>query len=212
MTTSTLLTQLNRRYATKKFDSSKKIDSEIFETLLESLRLSPSSFGLQGWGFVMVENTDLRSALLPYARGQTQIVDASHLIILCRRTDVDTDFVSHYIKNTAETREIPESSMDGLKNMILGFLEAKDEATLATWLTKQVYIAQGFLLSACAMLEVDALPMEWFDPKKCDEVLGLAQYNLASCVMVPVGYRADDDKYAHMKKSRFDTKEMVIRL
>jgi nitroreductase / dihydropteridine reductase len=160
----------------------------------------------------VVENPALRAELLPYARGQTQIVDASHLIILCRRTDVDKDFVTKYIKNTAETREILESSMDGLKNMILGFLEAKDKHSLENWLSKQVYITLGFLLSACAMLEVDALPMEGFDPKKCDEVLGLAIHNLASCVMVPVGYRANDDKYAQMKKSRFSKEEVVITL
>jgi len=160
MNSTELLTALNWRYATKTFDKEKKLDATQLDTLLESLRLSPSSFGLQGRGFVVVENPELRQQLLPYARNQTQVVDASHLIVLCRRTDVDTDFVNRYFEDIAHTRNMDISALDGYKNMILGFIEGKSQDDLAIWLSKQTYIAQGFLLSACAMLGIDACPME----------------------------------------------------
>lgn len=142
MNSSQILSQLNRRYATKHFDTMKKLSPEQLHTLEEVLRLSPSSFGLQGRGFVVVENAELRQQLLPYAWNQAQVTEASHLIVLCRRTDVNTDFVQHYFDTMATARNQDISQLDGYKNMILGFLEAKDDTTLAQWLTKQVYIAQ----------------------------------------------------------------------
>jgi nitroreductase len=210
MNSTELLTALNWRYATKSFDKEKKLDASQLDTLLESLRLSPSSFGLQGRGFVVVENPELRQQLLPYARNQAQVVDASHLIVLCRRTDVNTDFVQKYFEDMAQTRNMDISTLDGYKNMILGFLEGKSQEDLAIWLTKQTYIAQGFLLSACAMLGIDACPMEGFDPKKFDEILGLADHNLASCVIVPVGYRSAEDGYAHAPKIRFAKEDLIV--
>ena len=205
-----LLTQLNWRYATKSFDTEKKLDASQIETLLESLRLSPSSFGLQGRGFVVVENSELRQQLLPYAWNQKQVVEASHLFVLCRRTDVNTDFVNNYFENMAHTRGMDISTFDGYKNMILGFLEGKSEEELKIWLTKQTYIAQGVLLTSCALLGIDACPMEWFDPKKFDEILQLSDHNLASCVIVPVWYRSSEDGYAHAPKVRFAKDNLII--
>ncbi len=210
MNSTELLNALNWRYATKSFDTEKKLDASQLDTLLESLRLSPSSFGLQGRGFVVVENPELRQQLLPYARNQAQVVDASHLIVLCRRTDVDTDFVNRYFEDIAHTRNMDISVLDGYKNMILGFIEGKSQDELKIWLTKQTYIAQGFLLSACALLGIDACPMEWFDSSKFDEILGLADHNLASCVVVPVGYRSADDKYAYAPKVRFAKEDLIV--
>lgn len=210
MNSTELLNALNWRYATKLFDKNKKIDDIQFDILLESLRLSPSSFGLQWRGFIVVKSTELREKLLPYARNQTQIVDASHLIILCRRTDVNIDFVNSYFQDMANTRSIDVSSLDGYKNMILWFLEGKSEDELKIWLTKQTYIAQGFLLSACAMLGIDSCPMEWFDSTKFDEILDLNNHNLASCVVVPVGYRSIEDKYANVPKVRFSKENLIV--
>lgn len=212
MHTTELLESLQRRYAVKHFDSTKKISEEQLEVLLESLRLSPSSFGLQGWWFVVVENDALRQQLLPYSRNQKQIVEASHLLVLCRRTDVDTDFVEHYIQYMATTRVIDSSVLDGYKAMMLSFLEGKSSEDLDIRLSKQVYIAQWFLLSACALLGIDACPMEGFDSKKYNEILWLDALRLASCVVVPVGYRAADDPYATMKKVRFSKEEVVFRI
>jgi nitroreductase/dihydropteridine reductase len=211
MDSTELLAQLNWRYATKQFDPNKKLSDANLDVLLQSLQLSPSSFGLQGRGFVVVEDANIRKDLLPYARNQTQIVDASHLILLCRRTDVNTDFVNHYFDSIATQRNMELSTLEGYKNMILGFLEGKSQEDLANWLAKQTYIAQGFLLSTCAMMNIDACPMEGFDTKKFDEILGLAEHNLASCVVVPVGYRSEEDKYAHAPKVRFPQQELIVR-
>lgn len=210
MNSTELLTALNWRYATKSFDKEKKLDASQLDTLLESLRLSPSSFWLQGRGFVVVENSELRQQLLPYARNQTQVVDASHLIVLCRRTDVNTDFVNRYFEDIAHTRGMDISALDGYKNMVLWFIEGKSQEDLAIWLSKQTYIAQGFLLSACAMLGIDACPMEGFDSSKFNEILGLSDHNLTSCVVVPVGYRSVDDKYAHTPKVRFAKEDLIV--
>lgn len=123
MNSTELLTALNWRYATKSFDIEKKLDASHLDTLLESLRLSPSSFGLQGRGFVVVENPALRKQLVSYARDQSQVVDASHLLVLCRRTDVDSDFVHKYFADMAQTRGIDISALDGYKNMVLASVE-----------------------------------------------------------------------------------------
>jgi len=210
ITSNELLSQLHRRYATKQFETTKHLTEEQLDTLLESLRLSPSSFGLQWRGFIVIENKELREQLLPYSRNQTQIVDASHLIVLCRRTDMDTDFIQRYIDDIAKTRNIDIENLDGFKSMMLWFLEAKDEQTLAIRLTKQVYIAQWFLLSACALLGIDACPMEWFDTHNYDEILELKKHNLASCVIVPVWFRSTEDPHASMKKVRFSKQEIII--
>ena len=118
MNSTELLQTLNWRYATKKFDPSKKLTTNQLETLKESLRLAPSSSGLQGRGFVVVENPETRQELLPYARNQRQIVDASHLIVLCRRTDVDEQFVDSFVADTATTKNITVDSLQGMKDMI----------------------------------------------------------------------------------------------
>ena len=198
------------RYATKKFDAQKKLSDTQVSILLESLTLSPSSFGLQWWGFVVVENPEYRKQIMSHARNQAQVVDASHLLVLCRRTDVDLDFVQRYIQTIADTRSVSLESLDGYKQMIMWFVSSKDTTALNERLTKQTYIAQWMLLSTCAMLHIDACPMEWFDPKACDEILWLADRNLASCVLVPVGYRAAEDVYASAPKVRFTHDELVV--
>ncbi|AKH33153.1 Putative NAD(P)H nitroreductase YfkO [candidate division SR1 bacterium Aalborg_AAW-1] len=210
MNSTELLNALNWRYATKSFDKEKKLDANQLDTLLESLRLSPSSFGLQGRGFVVVENPELRQQLLPYARNQPQVVDSSHLIVLCRRTDVDADFVNRYFEDIAHTRNIDISALDGYKNMVLGSVEGKSKEDLAIWLSKQTYIAQGVLLTTCALLGIDACPMEGFDSAKFDEILGLFDYNLASCVITPVGFRSSDDGYSHAPKVRFAKEDLIV--
>lgn len=211
MNSTELLTALNWRYATKSFDKEKKLDASQLDTLLESLRLSPSSFGLQGRGFVVVENPALRQELLPHARNQAQVVDASHLIVLCRRTDVNEAFVEKYIADIAQTKGIDVRHLSGYKDMIMGAVTGRSEDDKNNWLAKQTYIAQWFLLSACAMLGIDACPMEWFNTTKFDEILGLADDNLASCVIVPVGFRSAEDSYANAPKVRFAKEELIVR-
>ena len=141
MNTKDLMTAMNWRYATQKFDPSKKLEDHQLDTLKESLRLAPSSSGVQGRGFVIVENPEIRQELLPYARNQPQIVEASHLIVLCRRTDVDEKFIDNFVADTANKRNITIESLEGMKNMIWGSIAGQSEEEKAQWLAKQVYIA-----------------------------------------------------------------------
>ncbi len=205
-----LLEALHWRYATKQFDPESILTSSQIDTLSESLRLSPSSFGLQGRGFIIVENKDIRQQLLPHARNQSQIVDASHLFVLCRRTDVDSKFIDKFFSDMAQTRNIELSQLDGYKKMVLWTVQWQSPIELENRLTKQVYIAQGFLLSACAMLSIDACPMEGFSAQAFDEILWLQKHNLTSCVVVPVWYRSSDDTYATLPKVRFPKEEIII--
>lgn len=212
MNSTDIISALQWRYATKQFDASKKIDDQTLQTLIESLRLAPSSFGLQPRSFVIVENPAVRGQLVEHARGQKQVVDASHLIVLCRKINVDEDLVQSYIADTAQTRGVSVESLDGFKNMLSGFVQQKDASQLATRASKQIYIALGFLLETAALLQIDACPMEWFNPAKFDEILGLEKLWLASVVACPLGYRSIEDTYAQTAKVRFANDAIIHRI
>ena len=211
LTNTNLIQQLERRYATKQFDTEKKISEDNLNALLESLRLSPSSFGLQGRWFVVVESSDLRAQLRPHSWDQAQVTDASHLLVLCRTLDMGTEQIQTFINKIAEIREIPTDSLDGYKGMMNGFIGSMSEQEIADRLTNQVYLALWFLLSSCAHLQIDACPIEWFDSKKYDEILWLEQERLASCVVVALGYRHANDSHAALPKVRFDKQKVILR-
>jgi len=170
---------LHRRYATKKFDTTKKISQEDFDVLLESLRLAPSSFGLQPWKFIHVKNPEIRKILQENSRGQPQIVDASDLIIIAVKTTMQEKDVEEYVQSIQKIRsvnlsEIPEADIKKVleyKNMMIQTIQARTPEQLKSWNQKQAYIAMGFLLETCAILGIDACPMEGFDPSKYDEIL-----------------------------------------
>jgi nitroreductase len=187
-----IIKALNWRYATKKFDPSKKVSEEDLNELLESARLAPSSYGLQPWKFVVVTNPDLRKKLREHAWGQPQITDASHLIVLAARTDVDEKYIKEYVAEIAKQRSVPVESVKGYEDMMIGDLTQRPKDALLDWSKRQTYIALGFLLFAAALKRIDACPMEGFDPAKFDELLGLKKKNLTSVALCPVGYRADD--------------------
>lgn len=206
------LQKLNWRYATKGFDPAKKLSAEQVEGLLEALRLAPSSFGLQPWKFVLVENAELRAKLRASSWNQAQITEASHLIVLCRKDKLTQADVNAYIEDTARTREQELASLDGFRDMMHGFLDAMDSEKAAIWATKQVYIALGVLLSACAAADIDSCPMEGFDAAQYDEILDLPAKGLHAVVVCPVGFRSADDKYAMAKKVRYSKEEVIVRL
>ncbi|MBT6068238.1 NAD(P)H-dependent oxidoreductase [Candidatus Peregrinibacteria bacterium] len=205
-----ILESLNWRYAVKLFDPEKHISDADFENVLEALRLSPSSFGLQPWKFIVVKDAALREQLKEHSWNQPQIVDASHMIVLCMRTDIDANYIEKYIEDMAETREVPVETLDGYKNKMIGFLEEKKKAGEAeNWGARQLYIALGNLLTSAATMGIDACPMEGFDKGKYDEMLGLADKNLTAIAVCTLGYRSADDKYATAKKIRFSKEEVV---
>ncbi len=206
-----LIQQLNWRYATKGYDASKKLSTEQVATLKEVLRLSPSSYGLQPYKFVHVKNPELRAKLKEVSWGQSQVTDASDLFVLCRIDKMDEAYINKFIELTAKTRGQDVASLAGFKQMLMGPAGQSDEM-FAVWAAKQVYLALGNLLTSCALLEIDATPMEGFDPAKYDEILDLPAKGLHSVVVCAVGTRSPEDKYATEKKVRFPMEELFVTI
>ena len=200
------LEQLHWRYATKKFDPSKKISSEAWEALEQSLVLSPSSFGLQPWKFFVIGNPTIRQQLLEHSWGQTPVVNASHLVVFAIKKDLNNNDVDRHLQRMAEVQQVPAENLAGFGNVVKGFMENFSETKdLEHWAAKQAYIALGFFMTCAALLKIDTLPMEGFVPAKYDEVLDLNAKGYSSVVVCAAGYRAADDKYASNPKVRFPT-------
>ena len=204
-----ILTKLHWRYATKNFDPSRKITEDELHTILESGRLAPSSYGLQPWKFIVVENPEVRAKLREAGYNQPQITDASHLIVLARLNCADCGHIERYVESTAKVQMVPVAELDGFKQMIQSHVDRLTKEDLENWMAKQVYIALGFMLQTSALLEVDTCPMEGFDSKKFDEILGLEKIGVNSVVLCEVGKRKDDDESARRPKSRFEKEEIV---
>ncbi len=202
--------QMNWRYACKKFDPSRKISEADFHTLLESLRLSASSYGLQPWKFIVVQDADIRKKLLPLSWGQSPVVEASHFIVLTYKEKMDEAFIDRHIQHTAQVREVEIESFDRLKKSMMGDLVhgARSEV-INWWAQRQTYLAMGSFLTTAALLEIDSLPMEGLDPIGYDEVLKLEGTGFKTLAAIACGYRSADDKYQNIKKVRFDLKDVV---
>ena len=202
--------QLNWRYATKKFDPSRKIPEEIWEVLEQSLVLAPSSFGLQPWKFIVVRNPQIRQQLLEHSWGQIQVVEASHLVVLAIKKDLNDSDVDRYIKRMSEVQEVPVENLQKYAGVVKGFLKQPPfPLDINEWSTRQTYIALGQYMTCAAMLGIDTCPMEGFVPAKYDEVLGLSAQGYSAVVVCPAGYRAADDKYATNPKVRYATEDVV---
>jgi len=204
-----LIKSLNWRYATKVFDPEKKVSDVDLNTLLEALRLTPSSFGLQFWKFLVVTNPQIREKLVEQSWNQRQVADSSHLIVFCRPAQVTHADVDRYIQNIADTRQTTLESLEGYSKMMKGFLDALKPEQKQAWMEKQIYIALGVLHTACALLQIDSCPMEGFVSGAYDEILGLPAKGLKSVVVCPIGYRSANDKAANLKKVRYPIKDCV---
>lgn len=208
----TFLAQLNWRAAVKSFDQTKKVSDGDFDKLLEAARLAPSSSGLQPWKFVVVKNPEIRQKLREAGYGQAQITEASHLVVMCSKTDLPLSYVDKYIKYIASERGVDVAALAAFQTMISGSVSRQTPEQLANWNARQVYIALGVLLSACAVAGIDACPMEGFDNAQFDEILGLSKLNMASRAIVAIGYRSETDALTKMKKVRFPKNEVVLEV
>ncbi|MDJ0618200.1 MAG: NAD(P)H-dependent oxidoreductase [Calothrix sp. MO_192.B10] len=210
MTPESVLQQLHWRYATKKFDPSKKIPEEIWKVLEQSLVLAPSSFGLQPWKFIVVRNPQIRNQLLEHSRGQTQVVDASHLVVLAIKKDLNTSDVDRYLQRMSEVQGVPVENLQKFADVVKGFIkQIPDPLDINHWSTRQTYVALGQYMTCAAMLGIDTCPMEGFIPAKYDEILGLPAQGYKAVVVCPAGYRAADDKQATRPKVRYPTEDVV---
>ena len=208
-TKSTYIDDLNWRYATKKFDSEKKLSQEDLNTLLESIQLSASSYGLQPYEVIVVKDEEIREKLKAAAWNQTQITDASYLLVFANLKSVSENYVDTYLDNIAETRNLNRADLKGMEDMIKSTTLQLPADAQNTWAAKQAYIALGNLLSAAANLKIDTCPMEGFDAAKFDEILGLQDKNLTTAVIAPVGYRSEEDQYQHLSKVRKSKSDLI---
>lgn len=206
---SNFLSALQWRYAAKNFDPNKKISSKDLDTLLEAIRLSPSSYGLQPWKFLVISNPEVREQLKGAAFGQAQVTEASHLLVFCVKTDLGQKEIEAYINDMAQTRGMPAENLNGFKQMLEGFASSLPNAEAKiNWGKKQAYIALGFGLFAAAEMQIDSCPMEGFDPQAFDQILGLAEKGLTTAVICPIGYRSSEDQTASWAKVRFPKEEL----
>jgi len=208
-----LLNQLNWRYATKQFDPRRKIGPEDWAALEEALVLTPSSFGLQPWRFIVVTDQTIKDRLVAASWGQRQVADCSHLVVFAIKKDLAERDVDAYLDWVAKVRSVPRASLANLREMMIGNLFKRlDGATRRDWAAHQVYIALGNFLNSAALLGVDACPMEGIDREQYDKVLGLENQGLVTVVACASGYRAASDKYASLKKVRFPKQEVLLEV
>lgn len=207
-----LIEKLEWRYATKKFDAAKKLSPAQLETLLKAIQLSPSSYGLQSYKVLVVENPEIREKLREAAHGQPQLTEASHVIVFATQTTIDEALVNKYVDNIAKTRGIGREHLHSYEQTMVGTVNHLGDEQKLGWSTKQTYIALGILLAAAADLGIDACPMEGFQAGKFDEILGLKEKGLASTVIAPIGFRSDKDDYRLLAKVRRPTEELFIHI
>lgn len=197
-----LLKHLNWRYATKKFDTSKKVSSEDLGKLKKAIQLSVSSYGLQLYKVLIIENSEIREQLKPVSWNQSQITDASHLFVFCNYTDASSEAIDDFITHTAETRNLDLDRLNGYGDFIKVKLAEKTQEEKTSWLKSQTYLALGNLLNACAELKIDACPMEGFEPEAYNKILRLDKLGLNAAVIAPIGYRHHDDHTIGQQKVR----------
>lgn len=203
---------LNWRYATKKFDPAKKISPDVWNQIEDALRLSPSSYGLQPYKFVVVTDSKVKEELVAHSWDQRQVADCSHLVVFSRLASLTAEHVHHYLKHIERDRNVTPESLKQYAGMMLGFVERTPEAQRNEWMTRQAYIALGNLMTSASALHVDNCPMEGFIAAEYDKLLGLEAKGLRSVVLCALGYRAEDDKYAKLPKVRFPADELFIRI
>jgi len=207
-----IINSLKWRYATKKFNPSKKLSNKQVEILKNAFNLTATSFGLQPVKMIVIENKELQEKFVELSYFQRQVADASHLLILCIDTNTTSEDINAYFDLEKETRNVSEATISKFREQLLQMYENKTIEEKQLSAIYQTYIILGNLMTVCAVEKIDACPMEGFIPEKVDELLNLKEKNLKSVLMLPVGYRADDDIMCEMKKVRKPLNETIIEI
>ncbi len=208
--TKQLLDALQWRYATKVFDATKKIPADVWSALEKALVLTPTSYGLQPYQFLIVQDAAKRAALLPHSWGQKQVVDCSHYVVFLARTEMKETDVTKLISRISAVRGIPEDSIKFYRDMMLSDVVNGSRGKNAhEWAARQAYIALGNLMTAAAVLGVDACPMEGLVPAEYDKILKLEGTGYKTVVALALGYRGAGDKYASLAKVRYEAADLI---
>jgi nitroreductase len=202
---------LNWRYATKKF-TDKVISEKDLEPLLEAIKLSASSYGLQPYQIFVIRNEELRKTLRSAAYDQSQVTDASHLLVFANITQIDESYIDEFIDIMAEGRDKAPVEFESLRKKLMNSVGQYSPEELNNWAAKQAYLALGNFLSAAAAFQIDSCPMEGFDAKEFDEILELKEKGLTTAVIAAVGYRSHEDKLQYQNKVRKSKQLLFNRL
>lgn len=197
-----IIDDLTWRYAAKQYDPTKKLTEEELNIIKESLRLTPSAYGLQPLKFLFIETPSLREEVKVIAHNQSQVVDASHLLVICAHTNIDESYIDNHVKRVTEVRNTPAERAAGFSDFLKKNVLAIPVEHVEPWNIRQAYIALGQVLHTCASMRIDATPMEGFDAKALDEKLGLAKQGLKSVLLCPIGFRSAEDAYQYLPKVR----------
>jgi len=207
-----VLEQLKWRYATKKFDASKRLSEEKLSILKESFNLTATSYGLQPLKMVILSNPDLKKLLVPITMDQDQVENASHVLVICTETKIDSDYIKDHFNLVVKIRSTPREILSSFEEYLVSSFSDKQTDELNIWSTNQAYLALGNLLTVCAIEKIDACPIEGFEPDKYDELLQLNEKGLQSVIVLAVGYRAEDDMCSGFDKVRRGGDEVIIEM
>ena len=204
--------KLQWRYATKRFDPKKILSEKKLAILKETFNLTATSYGLQPLKLVIVENTEVKQHLMPLTFNQPQVRDASHVLVLCIEKNIDSKFIVDHFKRVDDTRETSRTILDPFEKSLIANFSEKNPEEIKQWMVNQLYLTLGALLTVCAVEEIDACPIEGFEPEKYDALLGLEKIGLESVIVLPVGYRDESDFFINLKKVRRGVAELIIEI
>ena len=207
-----VLDSLRWRYAVKKFDDGKIVPEEKIDTIKEAFNLTASSYGLQPFKLVVIKNKEIQNQLVEHSWNQKQVSQASHVLVITVPKSYSTEEVSSYFNRVKNIRNTPDEIINPFQEFLTNTVASKSQEELLSWNKNQAYLAMGNLLTVCALEEIDSCPMEGFIPEKYDEVLGLEGQNLTSVLVLPIGYRAEDDYMKSQKKVRKNLEEVIFQI
>jgi len=207
-----IIDSLKWRYACKKFDKSKKLNADQVAILKHAFNLTATSFGLQPLKMLVIKGDALKEQLLPHAYFQPQITTCSHLLVICIDTAFDESSIDAYFELEKSIRGTSEEIVEKFRNQLKSIFKNKTREQIDGSAINQAYIKIGTLMTVCAEQRIDSCPMEGFNPVKFDAILELEQKQLRSVLLLPVGFRAEDDMMSEMKKVRKPLEDVIIDL
>ncbi|MDD7886138.1 NAD(P)H-dependent oxidoreductase [Flavivirga sp. 57AJ16] len=204
--------RLQWRYATKKFDKNKKLSSAKLNILKEAFNLTATSFGLQTIKLIVIEDEALRVPLVKHSFNQKQVLEASHLLVICIQNDISETDINHYYDNIKSIRGTSDTILEPYRLELINIMKKMTAEECQQWSKNQAYISLGNLMTVCAVEGIDSCPMEGFLPEAFDATLELDKMKLKSVLLLPVGYRADDDMFSEFEKVRKSIDDTIIEL
>lgn len=203
-----IIESLNWRYATKSFDITKKVANEDLNTIIDAFRLTPSSFWVEPWKLIVVENDDLKNKLVKQSYWQVQVWEASHVLVFTRKKDINEDVIDSFLDNMAKIKWASREDLKWYEDVVKWYFARLDDDWKKTWAEQQVYLALWNVMTVLAEMKIDSCAIWGFNPEWYDELLNLDEKNLASVVVLPIWYRNENDKYSSAEKVRFSMDEV----